>query len=187
MVNFVPLLDVFHVRLMGHLSIVLLVREHFDAGLFDRRVVVSPGPRRRYLLLHIQHLEVVQLLRTFGGCRRSLIGAGVHDGLVGGNLLAEHDPAGAVCPRFGNDEVAHLGLLLFLDQLHCLLGSLSLLLHVFLELALPLAVGGRAFAALTRKVEIQVYFHVGINLWTSRLNDLLELRSVILGVLRRIV
>lgn len=81
---------------MGHLGVVLLVRNHFDAGLFDRRVVVSPGPLRRYLLLHVQHLEVVQLLRTFGGGRWSLIGAGVHDGLVGGNLLAKHDFAGPV-------------------------------------------------------------------------------------------
>lgn len=99
MVNFLPLLNVFHVRLMGHLSIVLLIRHHFDAGLLDRRVK-APGFLRRYLLLYVQHLDVIQLLRTFGSCRWSLIGARVHYTLVGGNLLTEHDFTGPICSRF---------------------------------------------------------------------------------------
>jgi len=192
-ISIFPLLNEFHVRLMGHLSIVLLIRYHFDAWLFDRRVV--PGFRRRYLL-NIHHMAVIsrplfQILRTFNNCRWSLIGACVQYSLICGNLLAKHDSADPICSRFWIYQVAHLCLLLFFNRLHCLLSSLSLPFHIFLEFAFSLAVVRRAFTALARNVKIQIYFHIGIYLWTCRLNHLFELRIIIpsklSGVLRMII
>ena len=58
-VDFLSVLDVLHVRLVGHLGTVLLVVDHVDARLLDGRIL---GSGRRYLLPRVDHLDVLQLL-----------------------------------------------------------------------------------------------------------------------------
>ena len=143
------------------------------------------------MFLNIEHLDFARqhLLRAFGSCHLvSLVGACVHYNLIGRNLFTEHNFAGPIGSRFWNDQVAHLRLLL--GRPPCLLRSLSLFFHVFLEFAFSLAVlgvVGGTFTALPGKVKIQIYFHIGVYLRTSRLNHLFELGIIILSVLCKIL